>query len=129
MLSKQSSEKLTNSLYSEIPEFETFAAKCIDQEFRNNSYLTFGPFGSLLRDWIIESASPELIDKCYSFINHICSHGDKDVEQMLKVTFFEPLTDSKQSIELSKLKFRDRASILFEEVLNGVIFGGGNYAK
>jgi len=127
--SKQPGDEMTNELYLAIPEFKVYALEHIDVEFLGNNYLVFGPFGGLLTDWIIEDASNELIDRCYDHINQLCKNADKETEQMLKVTFFEHLTDFKKSIAMSRLKLHGEALTFFEEVLNGPIFSGGKYAK
>jgi hypothetical protein len=48
---------------------------------------------------------------------------------MLSATFFEHLTDRKLAINVSKQKLKGKALSLFEDVLNGPIFGGGVYAN
>ena len=128
MLSKQLNEQTVNNLYKEIPEFEKYVINHIDKEFVKNAYLVFGPFGRLLTDWITGQASQQLINKSYCFINQLCENADSEMEQMLKVTFFEHLTDFKKTIEVSRSNFKGKALIFFEEVLNGPIFEGGKYA-
>ena len=117
MLSKQLSKKITSDLYLKIPEVKIYVDEYIDNEYHSNAYLIFGPFGSLLTDWIMAKDQPEIVDKAYSFINQLCDNGEREIEELLKVTFFEVLTDFKKTIEESRLKLDGKALTYFKEVL------------
>ena len=131
MLSNLLNKELINSLYSEVPEFKEFSEEYIFDVFKNDAYTIYGPFGSFLRDRILENLdkNKNILLKGFNFINSIAGINDPDIEQMLKVTFFEPLIDYKLSIVESEKLLTGRAKQLLNEVLKNSIFKGGKYSQ
>ena len=128
MLSKELGEKTTKALYKEIPEFETYAAEYLDEDFIHG-YLVMDCFGSFLKRIIKQDVSPELIDRCYAFINQLCESRNKDIEEWLAVTFLESMVERGKAVQLSRLKLKGMALILFEEVISGPMFDGGKHLE
>lgn len=121
--------KLIEMLYSEIPEFKEFAKEYIFDVFHMDAYTIYGPFGSFLRDKILENSDEDyLISKGFNLINNLCDRKNDDIDQMLKSTFFEPLTDYKITIIESQRFLTGKAKDLFNEVLTNSIFKGGKYS-
>ncbi|MES2377322.1 MAG: hypothetical protein V4553_12115 [Bacteroidota bacterium] len=129
MLSILLGEKIVDQLYLAIPEFEKYALENTDPKFIKNAYLVYDPFGSFLKDWIWKGGPIGLIDRSYSFINSLCETDDKDIKELLRVTFLESMVDTKKVIDLSRSKLKGEALIIFEEVINGPMFDGAKYAK
>ena len=117
MLSKQLNEKIVRNLYREIPEFEKYSIEyMVDEEFLYG-YLVMDCLGSFAKELVRQKASSELIDKCYSFVNHLCENDDKDIEEWLKVTFLESMVEKGEVLDVTRLKLKGKASIFFEEVI------------
>ncbi len=122
--------KLIERLYSEIPEFKEFAKEYIFDIFQMDAYTIYGPFGSFLRDKMLENSGGNyLISRGFNLINNLCDKKNDDIEQMLKSTFFEPLTDYKITIVESQRFLTGKAKDLFNEVLTNSIFKGGKNSQ
>jgi len=122
--SQAEDSQLTEELYLAIPEFEEFSLKNMYPDFRQNSYLVFGPLGGFFVDLIMNNASPRLAYLIVNHINELCNREDEKIDVMLQVTFFEHLTDHKSATAFSIQNLKGRALILFEEVLNSPMFKG-----
>jgi hypothetical protein len=106
-----------------IKEFRLYAHENVYEDFLNSSYLCYGPFGSFVRDLILKGDQHEFVNRCFEYINELCEQGNPDINEMLRVTFFEPLTDSREVIELSKRSLSGNALSIFNKILDSPFMG------
>lgn len=93
-------------------------------EYTGFDHMIYGRYGSFLRDLILSKENPALVEDSFDRFNSFCENTTSEVDEVLKVSFFEPLMDASEVIAVARKKFTGKALAMFEDVRNGPMFGG-----
>jgi len=114
MHSKQ--QELVNNLFSIIPDFKTSEYNTFE-----DFSLIMGMFGLYLKDLIInskeENNDTEKLSKSYNFLNYLSAKNDDYIDEILKYSILEILTDYDKTIAVSRRYLKDRALDFFNTLV------------
>lgn len=114
MLTEHEINGILTSLRIAIPEFANCVLKYIADDF---GYVAFERFADFLKELIDKNGSPELIDRCYDYVNELSESDNKSIQDWLSVTFLESMIQESKYIKLSRTKLKAKALFLFEEII------------
>lgn len=114
MHSKQ--QELANKLFSVNPEF-----KISEYNTFEDFSLIMGMFGLYLKDLIMgseeENNDTEKLSKSFDFINYLSTKNDDYIDEILKYSILEILTDYDKTIAVSRRYLKDRALEFFNTLV------------
>ena len=115
MLPQYSINGVLRSLVIVVPEFGAQVSESIKVD---EGYWSFEDFADFVKALIDKDGSPELIDRCYNYINILLEEtSEKNVEEWLYVTFLESMVQGSVHRRVSRLKLNGKALLFFDAMI------------